>query len=165
MTIAECPVPHGAFLARYVGQGATYTDCFMIDLSRDVTLEDYLGAFYTSPLFRAERAVLTLLLRRWIKDSELSQMLSGGRDSFAAWNVEARSKDQILMRDFSGSTRSWFSAEVSTDGTRLSFGSAVMATEGVKLPFVARLAMPLHRIYAKALLRAAHRRLSRCTKH
>jgi len=165
VTITECPDPHAAFLARYVGQGATYTDCFETDLSRDVALEDYLGAFYTSPLFRAERAVLSLLLRRRIKDSELSQMLSGARDNFAAWDVEARSKDQILMRDLSGATRSWFYVQVRTDGTRLSFGSAVLASEGAKLPFGVRLAAPLHRIYAKALLKAAHRRLSRSAKH
>lgn len=164
MTLTECPVPQDAFLARYVGQGATYTDCFVADIGRGVTLEEYLEAFYTTPLFRAERAVLTVILRRRITSNELSQMVIGAQDRFAAWYVEARSDDQIILCDLLGSTRSWFSVNAIAGGTRLSFGSAVVAPSQPRLPFAARLAMPFHRAYAQALLRAAHRRLSRASK-
>ena len=51
-------------------------------------------------------------------------------EKFAAWHVENRSENEILMCDFRGRTRSWLMvapvSTVSDARTRLYFGSAVV---------------------------------------
>jgi hypothetical protein len=74
-------------------------------------------------------------------------------DTFAAWSVEAHTGNQLLMCDFQGRTRSWFMVS----GTRLLFGSAVVPVTVTESRF--RWLLGLHRLYSRALLRAARSRL------
>lgn len=160
MKSTACPVPHNALLKRYVGQGASYTDCYVLRVPQHVGLDGFVNAFYTTALFRAERLVLSLAMKRRIHDSEIQDMLSGARSGFAAWRVEARADGQLLMCDLSGATRSWFSvADCGTRGTDLYFGSAVVAEAGKPLSTLTRLAMPLHVLYSKCLLDTAKGKL------
>lgn len=159
MIARACDVPRDGFLQAYVGQGATYTDCFEVMSPHAVSLPDLIEAFYTTWLFRGERAVLSLVLRRRIPHSEV-QALARGHDSFAVWQVEARDTVQILLKDRSGHTRSYLAISGKEGGvTRLIFGSAVVAGDGTPLGPLVRLLMPLHRLYAKALIRLAERKL------
>lgn len=159
MMARAVPVPRDALLAAYVGQGATYTDAFEVMSPHDVSLADFINAFYTTWLFRLERAVLTLTLRRRIRDPEVAA-LADGADNFAAWRVEARAEGQILLCDLSGHTRSWLAVSPKDGGvTRLVFGSAVVAAKGKPLGLFIRTVIPLHRFYSRALLRLAERRL------
>ena len=64
-------------------------------------------AFYTTWLFRLERWILRLAVARPSTDEEAHQLARGEREAFAAWSVEARAPDQLLMCDFTGRTRSW----------------------------------------------------------
>lgn len=158
----QTELPTDALLARYaVSDDGTvlphYTDCFTTVIPTETGLAAYVYAFYTTPLFRSERLVLRLLGMR-SSDADITAMLEGEQQHFAAWTVEDRTDDQLLMCDVNARTRSWFRVEPDADGTRLYFGSAVTA-EGERPPGGYRILLKLHRFYSRRLLRAAVRRL------
>jgi len=159
MIAKACPVPTDGLLAAYAGQGATYTDCFEAEAAGTVTLPQFIQAFYTTWLFRLERFVLMLPLRRRVRDAEVTA-LAQGAERFAVWRVEARREDQILLCDLGGHTRSFLAVTPAGPGkTLLRFGSAVVAPQGKELGLIIRLTVPLHEFYSKALLGAALRAL------
>jgi len=161
MTLRAVAVPQYAFLSRHVGQGATYTDCYEVVVPGQVDLAQFICRFYTSWLFRLERLVLSLALRRRIADAEVAA-LAAGAEAFAIWRVEARGARQILLCDLRGSTCSWLAvAPGDGGGTQLLFGSAVMARPGRDLPRIVRILTPFHKVYARGLLRAAAARLAK----
>lgn len=127
-----------------------------------------MAAFYTTWLFRLERWILRLAVARPSTDEEAHELARGERDSFAAWSVEARAPDQILMCDFAGRTRSWLMvvAIEGSPGTRLYFGSVVVPIRDPKTgePSLGPVHGPLigfHKAYSRLLLGAAARRLTR----
>ena len=127
-----------------------------------------MAAFYTTWLFRLERWILRLAVARPSTDEEALQLARGGRDSFAAWSVEARAPDQLLMCDFTGRTRSWLmvAPAAGTTGTRLYFGSVVVPVRDPKtgemgLGPVHGPLIGFHKLYSRSLLGAAARRLAR----
>ena len=161
--VAESDPPDGALLDRYRGGGG-YTDCFVAVVPDRVTQTAYIEAFYTTALFKLERFVLALLVSRPSTDDEARRLAAGETDRFAAWTVEAREADQILLCDFMGSTRSWLMSVADpaapSPTTRLYFGSAVVPRKGAAgLGVGFRVMVPFHRLYARALLKAAVRRL------
>ena len=89
--------------------------------------------------------------------------------TFAAWRIESRSANQLLMADYLGRTRSWLMATpvadpVAGQNTRLYFGSAVVPhvdskTGKVTMGFAFHALGGFHRLYSRLLLRAASRRL------
>jgi hypothetical protein len=157
--------PPGALTQRYKDAGA-YVDCFWAPLSRPVTLAEFVSAFYTTWLFRLERWILRFAAARPSTDDEAHELARGERDSFAAWTVEARARDQLLVRDFTGRTCSWFmvAPTAGMPGTRLYFGSVVIPVRDSRTgaaslgPVHGRL-IGFHRVYSRLLLRAAARRL------
>jgi hypothetical protein len=160
MIARAVPVPRDALLSVYVAQDGTYTDCFEVMHPLEADLSAFIEAFYTTWLFRLERAVLTLTLRRRVTDAEVTA-LAAGESRFAVWTVEARAPAQVLLCDLGGHTRSWLAVAPKDGGvTRLLFGSAVVARDGA-LPGWMRAITPLHRFYARSLLRLAERKLRR----
>ena len=162
-------MPADAFLGRYSGGGA-YGDCYVTEISSRVTQAEYVEAFYTTAVFRLERLILKWFVARPSTDDEARQLAQGNRDAFAAWTVEARAPDQLLLGDFSGRTKSWLMSVPAQDGgsprTRLYFGSAVLParrssgrSDGLGFFFTALLGF--HRLYSRILLRSAAARLSR----
>ncbi|MEM9056096.1 MAG: hypothetical protein AAGD86_01390 [Pseudomonadota bacterium] len=161
--ITPCDLPPGALLARYSeDRGPTYVDCFEVLAGGDHALGDYVAAFYTSWLFRLERWVLKTLAGWPSTDADVDALAAGTAAAFAAWRVEERRKDQLLLCDRTGRTRSWLMAKpVDGGGTRLWFGSAVLprrAGDRSLGPLVTG-PVPFHRLYSRALLRCAHRAL------
>lgn len=150
--IEAIDLPVSSVLAQGAAVG-DYLDCFAVQQRRAIGLGEFVAAFYATPLFRLERAVLALVLKRWVRDREVVA-LAQGAEQFAVWRVIYRDADQILREDRSGATRSWLAVE----DHRLLFGSGVRARGG-QLSLSVRLLLPLHRAYARALLRAAVRRL------
>lgn len=153
-------------LARYDGADTGYTDCYTAETSVPVQLAEYIEAFYTSPIFKIERWILSVLLAKRSSDSHARELGLGNRESFSAWHVEDRDAKQILLSDFRGQTRSWLMVESlrETKSTRLYFGSAVIfptrasgQTTGPSLAF--RMLLGFHKIYSKALLSSALRAL------
>ena len=165
------PLPEHALLRKYAN-GSAYTDCFVTDISASVSHAAYVEAFYTTAVFKLERLLLAWLVSRPSTDAQARRLAVGELDSFAAWDVEARSVNQLLMCDFQGRTRSWLMvAPVDGGGattTRLYFGSAVVpsvnqATGEAGLGFAFRALLGFHKVYSRVLLSAASSRLARST--
>lgn len=160
------PLPANALLAKYTSTGG-YTDCFTTDILRRVSHAEFVEAFYTGSLFKLERLLLGVLLSKPSTDLQAQQLASGKLNEFAAWRVEARADDQLLMCAIDGRTRSWLmvSAAEVPGGTRLYFGSAVVrvrnaSTGKSEMGVVFKALLGFHKLYSRALLSAAARRLS-----
>ena len=162
------PLPAHALLTRYSDSGA-YADCFVADAAPGISQADYVAAFYTTWLFKLERVVL-LLVAKPSTDEQALQLACGQSDRFAAWSVEAREPEQLLVSDYQGKTRSGLMCQPAIeDGvavTRLYFGTGIVpvidrSTGRPKMSLFFRALLPFHKVYARALLRAARARLSR----
>ncbi len=166
MKIDAAPLPIDALLQSYVKSG-DYTDCFSTIVEGRITQADFIEAFYNSRIFKLERFVLTVLVFKQSSDKQAGQLAIGTRETYAAWDLEARNENQILMCDFQKATRSWLMTQAAeNDQTRLYFGSAVVGKKSKsgdvkQLPLLVRLLMPAHRFYARSLLRSAAARLKR----
>jgi hypothetical protein len=148
-------------LQAYARNGS-YADCYTATFDGAVSHEQYVAAFYTTWVFKLERLILKWAVARPSTDEQARQLASGTRDEFAAWRVEERARDQILLCDFMGRTRSWLMVAPLENGagTRLYFGSAVTPRPGgtsMGFPFNALLGF--HQLYSRVLLGAAARRL------
>jgi hypothetical protein len=159
-------LPTNALLQRYVRSGA-YTDCYVTEMAREISLAEFVEAFYTTRVFKLERFILGVAAARPSTDAQATQLGQGIIDSFAAWSVEDRGAEQLLLGDFSGRTKSWLmvSAGATFPGTRLYFGSAVVPEHDevagqAKLGFVFRALLGFHQGYSRVLLGAARSRLS-----
>lgn len=163
--IDRVDLPPSALLARYASDAGTYTDCYATTVPGTVTHARYVRAFYTGLAFRLERWLLAAFAKRPSTDADVDALAAGTRDKFAAWDVEARAPDQLLLRDFTGRTRSWLMVErAGDDATRLYFGSAVVPVvdartgrRGLGKRFDALLGF--HQLYSRILLGAARRRV------
>jgi hypothetical protein len=160
-----CALPEAALLQRYREAGA-YTDCYAIDVPAAITHARYVEAFYTTWVFKLERAILAAVVARPSTDAQAKALALGAADAFAAWVVEARTADQMLLRDYRGRTCSWLMVAPIDGGTRLHFGSAVVPVidkrtgrKAMGGAFAALLGF--HRLYSRVLLRAAAARLRR----
>jgi hypothetical protein len=165
-SIRRTELPPGALLATYRERGA-FTDGYVTTLDRPIALAAYVDAFYTTPLFKLERRILAAFARRPSTDLQARQLATGLLDSFAAWRVEARQDDQILLADLTGRTRSWLMvAPAEGGGTQLFFGSAVVplddtATGQRRMGLAFRALLGFHTLYSRALLFSARRNLTR----
>jgi hypothetical protein len=159
-------LPKGALLEKYRLDGA-YTDCYFVDLPKLVRHAEYVEAFYTTAVFKIERQILALVARRPSSDCEARLLARGEVDRFAAWTVEARTQNQLLLCDFLGRTRSWLMS-VGLDGgdaTRLYFGSAVVpkrnpTTGQVSFGAAFYALGGFHRAYSRVLLGSACSRIA-----
>lgn len=154
-------MPIGALLERCRESGG-YTDCFVTEVDGVVTHAHFVWAFYTSWLFKVERFILTWVVNKPSNDMEAAVLTDESTDGFAAWSVEGRTANQLLMCDYQKRTRSWLMTEA-LDGdrrTRLYFGTGVapLRPDGRKdraFGMAFHLLVGFHKIYARALLRAA----------
>jgi hypothetical protein len=149
-------------LRRYDDAGA-YTDCYAADIAARVSFASYVEAFYIGAAFRPERLVLGLIGKS-SNDDDARRLARGEAETFAAWSVEAKAADQLLLCDFQNRTRSWLMCEPHEGGgTRLYFGSAVVPV-GVgsgagRLGFPFDALLGFHQLYSRSLLGAARGRL------
>lgn len=94
-----------------------------------MTQSQYVIAFYTNSIFKIERIILKWIVAKPSTDLQAQHLADGSIDTFAAWQVEDRSENQLLLADFQGRTRSWLMVVPLVVGdevhTRLYFGSAV----------------------------------------
>lgn len=167
-TIRRCDLPADALLQRHAGAGG-YADCYAVDVAGRVSHAAFVEAFYTTRAFKLERLILRLFASRPSTDDEARQLADGTRDTFAAWSVEGRTADQLLLGDFTGRTKSWLmvapaGSAASPAGTRLYFGSAVVPARNRRtgkssLGFVFRALLGFHHLYSRILLGAARARL------
>jgi hypothetical protein len=166
--IQPSAIPSSALLQAYAA-GIGYTDCYFIDVPFQTSLETYVEAFYTTPLFKVERAILRLFASRPSSDADARELARGTSSEFAAWKVEGRTPTELLLADFTGQTRSWLMAEPLTGqgkklATRLYFGSAVVPlrdknTGKESIGFMFHALLGFHKAYSRLLLRSAHSQL------
>lgn len=162
-SIEEYPVPANTMLNKYSMNGS-YADCYLTEVPGQIAFSEFIFAFYTTPLFRPERLILKLAVSKPSTDNQARQLADGASEKFAAWHVEARSENEILLCDFRGRTRSWLmTAPINVgDGTRthLYFGSAVVPIRNSKtgepsLGFAFQALLGFHQIYSVLLLYSA----------
>lgn len=162
-------LPPGSLLAQHATPG-DYADCLTVEVPGSITLGEYVAAFYTSAAFRPERWLLHLI-GKGSGDADVRALADGTAQHFAAWSVEARGQDELLLRDFQHRTRSWLKVEAvsgtgETPRTRLYFGSGVGgageggSSRGAFSRVIFRLLLPFHKIYARTLLQGAARAFS-----
>ena len=164
--IRRCELPASALLRVY--QSSAYADCFTADFEGTVSLERLVAAFYTTRLFKVERIILRWAVSKPSTDEQARQLAAGTREDFAAWHVEKRGPNQLLLSDMNNRTRSWLMVEsiALNDGlvTCLYFGSAVVPIRNRKsgkheMGLIFKALLGFHKLYSVALLRAAISRL------
>jgi hypothetical protein len=160
-----CPLPISAILDNYVQQGA-YTDSYTLDVPGEVTMAQFVEAFYTTPIFKLERWILGKVISRPSTDEQARELAQGSLNPFSAWTVERREADQLLLA--AGVTRSWLMVVPSkmqdATATSLYFGSAVVlpaGRTGLRWDFKATLG--LHKAYSRILLSSAARKLAKAS--
>lgn len=165
MTPTATPPPPDSLLARLAAERGAFADAYTLRFPRTVSLAEFVEAFYTTRLFKVERALLALFGKP-SSDAMARAVARGDGLRLAVWTIEAREGDELLMHEDSGATRSWFKVEaVQGGGTTLWFGSAVVprqhkAGEGARMGRVFHALLGFHRWYSRALLKAAARRLA-----
>ncbi len=164
-SIEKCKVPVHAMLANYSMDG-NYTDCYTTEITGQIAFPEFVFAFYTTFIFKLERLILKWMVSKPSTDSQARQLADGRIEKFAAWYVENKSKNEILMCDFGGRTRSWLMVTPESDArTRLYFGSAVVQRRNSKtgklsLGFGFQILLGFHKIYSFLLLYSAKSRLT-----
>ena len=162
-SIERCPLPDDALLNKYDCHGI-YTDCYRTDVIGAVTHEEYVASFYTTWLFKLERMILKWAVSKPSSDIQAIQLADGNIDTFAAWQVEDRCENQLLLSDFQGRTRSWLMvAPIDIENirkTRLFFGSAVTPARNAEtgktsLGYVFSMLLGFHKCYSVLLLYSA----------
>lgn len=159
MQIDETSPPEDSLIHRYTLAEAHYTDAFVTDAPEGADLVAFIAAFYTTPVFKAERFVLRLAGAA-STDAEALALAQGTRESFAAWKVEGRSPDDILLMDKSGRTMSWLCVRHG----KLWFGSVVVPVRHrgkLTLGPVFQTLLVAHKLYSRVLLSAAAGQLRR----
>jgi hypothetical protein len=161
-------IPVSALLQAY-GSGSGYADCFVTEVPGATSFESFVEAFYTTRLFKIERALLRWLMSKPSSDQDARELSTGARNTFAAWTVEGRTANQLLLADITGHTRSWlmaepFEAAPGGRGTRLYFGSAVVSRKDKRtgresMGFAFHVLLGFHQLYSRLLLQAARTRL------
>lgn len=166
MTPTDTPPPPDSLLARLATERSAFADAYKLPFPRSVSLAEFVEAFYTTRLFKIERALLALFGKP-SSDAMARAVARGEGQRIAVWTVQARAGDELLMHEDSGATRSWFKAEAGEGGgTTLWFGSAVVPhrrdVDGQpRFSWVFHALLGFHRRYSRALLAAAARRLAR----
>lgn len=166
-SVERCDIPVNALLAGYSRDG-TYTDCYTTEIPGRISFAGFVFAFYTTFLFKLERFILKWMVSKPSTDAQARQLADGRIEKFAAWDVENRAENEILMCDFQGRTRSWLmvapAGTVSGTRTRLYFGSAVVPIRNSKagepsLGFGFQVLLGFHKVYSVLLLYSAKSRI------
>ncbi|KAB7615889.1 hypothetical protein F9L33_03775 [Amylibacter sp. SFDW26] len=160
--ILKCDLPDESLLSQYGKDTGAYVDCFCVDVPKQVNLEDYITAFYTTPLFKLERLLLKLASYP-STDRDVIALAANQSDRFAAWKLVERTQKQIFLN--AGRTSSWLHVDKNEQGARLYFGSAVANTTNAKtgkteMGFLFSALLGFHILYSRALLWSAQKRLS-----
>ena len=171
-SIEKCAVHPQTLLSKYSLDGM-YTDTYRTEIQGHIPFTAYVFSFYTTTLFKVEAFILAHTVKRLSNDNQARELADGERNEFAAWRVEGRNENELLMCDMSGRTRSWFMVHHlgSEDNkrTQLYFGSAVVPKENPKtgessLGFVFQALLGFHKIYSILLLYFAKQKLITSSK-
>jgi hypothetical protein len=169
LNIVETDLPTDALLNIYKTNGS-HTDCYSTEIRLDISFEQFVYAFYSTPLFKLERFILKWIVDRPSSDKDIEKLLNSSSNVFAAWTIEQRTDNQLLLCDFQQRTRSWFNVSSmnnnNTVTTRLYFGSAVVPKKTqtskstkTNLGVLFTALLGFHKLYSILLLFSAKKRL------
>src|SRR5689334_21268853 len=116
MHLQDTTPPQGSLLARLAQARNAFADAYTLHLPRTVSLAQFVEAFYTTRLFKLERWLIARTGRP-STDADVHAVAEGEDRRMAAWTVEAREGDELLMHEDSGVTRSWFKVQAGEGGT------------------------------------------------
>ena len=142
--VRKCDLPANALSQRHRASG-DYTDCFCTRIARDVRHPEFVEAFYTTRLFQLERWILARFVALPSTDAEAKALALGERVRFAAWTVEERAPDQVLLRDFTGCTHacclglqraSWPQVQPRNRNIRISTGIGIPSSHNRMYPIL-----------------------------
>jgi len=142
-----------------------HTDCFSLSIKKNISIEEFVEAFYTSWLFKIERIIIGFVVGKPSTDKQVFELSMGQREQFSAWNLEYRDESQVVLADFMGKTKSWLMVQNRDEtSTRLFFGSAVMPRYNPdgslgRPSIFFRLLGGFHLLYSRSLLWTASRNL------
>ena len=168
LSIEKCIVPANSLLQKYSIDGA-YVDCYSTVILGRVYFPEFIFAFYTTSLFKLERVILKFTVSKPSTDDQARQLADGGIETFAAWSVENRNENEILMCDFLKRTRSWLMVVpiniVGGTRTHLYFGTAIVPMQISKtgkpsIGFGFQALLGFHKIYSRLLLYSAKSHIS-----
>jgi hypothetical protein len=146
LSIEKSSIPVNSMLDKYSSITGAYVDAYSTEIATQVAFSEIIFAFYTTPLFKLERLILTFIFLP-STDDQARRLADGTVDKFAAWTVESRGENEILMCDVVQRTRSWLMVKHEGAGTRLYFGSAVVPKRGkTSLEFGYRGLLGFHQI-------------------
>lgn len=162
-SVQKCAVPQGSLLAKYTQDGS-YADAYRVELPGRITLPIFIKAFYTTWLFKVEALILKYTVERPSNDMEAQELAVSSRTKFAAWDVEGRTENELLMCDMLARRRSWFMVTHENERTQLYFGSAVVPVKNPKtgkssLGFLFVILLGFHQLYSYFLLYFASRNI------
>ena len=162
-SIEKCKVPDNTMLTRYSVDG-TYTDCYTTEIPGLISFPEFVFAFYTTFLFKLERLILRWTVSKPSTDAQARRLADGNIEKFAAWTVESRSENELLMCDFLERTRSWLMIKDNGARTQLYFGSVVVPIQNSKtgelsLGSGVQALLGFHKIYSVLLLYFAKSRI------
>lgn len=64
-------------MGRYGGKGGSYADSYSVDLPGSVLPAGYIEAFYTSPVFKQERMILSVRFKKPSTDTQAFEFYVG----------------------------------------------------------------------------------------
>lgn len=155
-SVRRAPLPDRALLQSRRAAGA-FTDCYVLRIAREVTLADYVAAFFTTPVFRLERWIIARVLGHAATDAQARALADGRTDRFLVWVTEARTGEQILLGV--GRTATWLMIEPAREATVLYFGSAIEQGRDGGAGWKRRALLRFHDLYSRVLMLATAARL------
>ena len=158
--VTQTDIPDNTLIAEHRTRTGGFADSFMTRVPGDIPLSTYVEAFYTAPLFRTERLILRLAGHP-STDRQARDIARGNAERFAIWDRPVRRENELLIRQTSDATASWFMTRPEGADTLLYFGSALdpVVTGADRRPTLFRVMTGLHTLYSRLLLASAARRL------
>lgn len=98
-------------------------------------------------------------------DQDVELLAKGKSENFAAWSVEDRAENQLLLCDYQGQTRSWLRVvNQEEESSIVYFGSAVVSKKDVngkaiEFSRVFKFISWFHHLYSKALITCAVKKM------
>ncbi len=107
---------------------------------------------------------MAIFARKPSTRADIAELATGSSNTMAAWQVERRDSDQILLEVPHTPIRTWLMRTGTADATQLYFGSAILPhgfdrNGNPKMPFLFQALLGFHKLYAHALLYWAKRAL------
>lgn len=163
LAVTPCPLPDTSFLKALTLREGNYTDCFVTEILADVSIHEFIGAFFGSTVLRLERHLLALMSAR-SSTKDVIAIANGSSDKIALWKMEQRDDTQIILRVANEAIRTWLMVSPTAEGkTHLYFGSAIVpeaqANGEVRLSFLTRRLQGFHLLYSRAVLWSAKKQL------